>query len=858
MLISSGSMNSCRLAGILLLTMISCQTTLDNQKPPGPGVSWELAQERARQISNLTYQISWHIPQDVNQPVRGEETISFTASDPAHRIVLDFHQPPDHVLEVQANGRPAKWRHSPDHIELSSDSAGAGHNEISIQFVADTSPLNRHADYLYTLFVPNRASAAFPCFDQPDLKARYRLALDVPARWTAVANGSVQSEQTRGDRRLFRFEETKPLSTYLFAFTAGEFQVEESQWKGRQIRLFHRETDRNRVSRNLPAILELHRKALDWLEGYTGIEYPFEKFDFVAVPAFQFSGMEHPGAILYRDSGVFLDQSATQNEILQRASLIAHETSHMWFGDLVTMRWFNDVWTKEVFANFMAAKIVNPSFPEVDHQLRFFLAHYPGAYEVDRTRGTNPIRQELENMNEAGSLYGAIIYQKAPIMMRQLELLIGEKAMQSGLQEYLRSYAFSNATWPELVAILDKRTPADLQAWSRNWVEQRGRPWIKAELELDGVRISSLRFRQDDPLGRRLVWPQRITPAIGGKGKPSLFDVNLDKETVDLKQARGLPRPAFVLPDARGIGYGRFELDEKSRAYLLENFPSLPEAVSRATAWMTLYDALLQSQVEPASFVRSGLRGLSTEPAELNVSFLLNTLSTAYWGFLSADKRRAVAADFEKETWNLMLSARSSSLKAAFFKGFTRIAITQQGIRRLREVWNGRLKLQGLNLSERDYMRLAWELAARGVQDSRDMLARQNRRIQNPDRSREFAFVAQVFSDPDRFFESLRKKENRKQEPWVLEALAYLHHPLRREQAIKYIKPSLDMLEEIQATGDIFFAKGWLDATLSGHNSREAAEIVRDFLEEHPSYPPRLRAKIEQSADMLFRKAQLG
>ncbi len=820
-------------------------------------MSWELAQERAGRVSRLTYDISWYIPGDLNQPVQGHETISFNLSDARSGLLLDFQQPRENVFDFKANGQPAKWRYSPDHIGLPADVLRTGHNEISVKFTAGGSPLNRHDDYLYTLFVPNRASAAFPCFDQPDLKARYRLVLEVPAAWTAVANGRALSDERAGDRRRFRFAETELLSTYVFAFAAGAFQIEESQWQGRPIRLFHRETDRKRVSRNLPAVFELHRKALDWLEVYTGIPYAFDKFDFIAVPAFQFSGMEHAGAILYRDTGLFLDESATQNEILQRASLIAHETSHMWFGDLVTMRWFDDVWTKEVFANFMAAKIVNPSFPEVDHQLRFFLAHYPGAYEVDRTRGANPIRQELQNMDEAGGLYGAIIYQKAPIMMRQLELLIGEEAMQAGLREYLKTFVFSNATWPALVDILDKRTPADLRAWSRNWVEQPGRPRIKAELQLNRARIGSLGFSQDDPLGRQLVWPQRITPVEGGRGRVTSFEVNLAEKSVQVKEAQGLPRPQFVLPDGRGVGYGFFHLDERSRTYLLQNFQSLPEAVSRATAWMTLYDALLEAEVTPGRFVRSGLAGLKTEPSEQNISFLLTTLSTVYWGFLSGEEREALAPDFEKEAWNLFLAAHSPSLKATCFKGFTRIAITQDGIQRLRDVWDGRLKLHGLDLSEQDFMKLAWELAARGAPDLQDVLAREVGRIKNPDRSREFAFVAQAFAaDLDRFFESLKTKENRKHEPWVLQALAYLHHPLRQEKAIKYIKPSLDMLEEIQATGDIFFAKGWLDATLSGHNSKEAAQIVRDFLETHPSYPPRLKAKIEQSADMLFRKAQ--
>ena len=154
--------------------------------------------------------------------------------------------------------------------------------------------------------------------------------------------------------------------------------------------MFHRETDAEKVARNREDIFDLHAVALEWLEEYTEIAYPFGKFDFVLIPPFQYGGMEHPGSIFYRQSGLMLDESATQAQYLGRASLIAHETTHMWFGDLVTMNWFDDVWTKEVFANFMAAKIVHPSFPEVNHDLRFFLAHHDTAYGVDRTAGGEP------------------------------------------------------------------------------------------------------------------------------------------------------------------------------------------------------------------------------------------------------------------------------------------------------------------------------------------------------------------------------------------------------------------------------------------------------------------------------------
>ena len=300
--------------------------------------------------------------------------------------------------------------------------------------------------------------------------------------------------------------------------------------------MFHRETDAAKVARNRDAIFDLHAASLEWLERYTGIGYPLGKFDFLLVPSFQFGGMEHAGAIFYNASGLLLDPSATQNQKLGRASVIAHETAHMWFGDLVTMRWFNDVWMKEVFANFMAAKIVNPSFPEIDHELRFFLSHYPAAYDVDRTPGTNAIRQPLDNLAEAGTLYGAIIYQKSPIVMRQLEMILGESGFQAGLREYLRAHAFANATWSDLIHVLDARTPENLEAWSRVWVEEAGRPIVSDRPprrerpdRAAGARSAGSRAR-----ARALVWTERLQVALGYDDEIRRIPVNLNAARVDV------------------------------------------------------------------------------------------------------------------------------------------------------------------------------------------------------------------------------------------------------------------------------------------------------------------------------------
>src|SRR6185436_14065357 len=404
------------------------------------------------------------IPRDKSAPIKGHEVVSFTLSDASSPLSLDFASAPA------------------GHLVYPPSALHAGENRIEIEFDAGTAPLNRNEEFLYTIFVPARAHEAFPCFDQPDLKARWTLSLDVPDGWEALGNGAESSKTSRDGRTRIAFTETQPISTYVFAFAAGRFSVERAERNGRQMRMLHRETDAAKVARNRDAIFDLHAAALTWMEQYTGIPYPFGKFDFLLVPAFQFGGMEHAGAIFYNASGLLLDPSATQNDLLNRASVISHETAHMWFGDLVTMKWFDDVWMKEVFANFMAAKIVNPSFPAINHDLRFLLNYYPPAYDVDRTDGSNPIRQPLANLNEAGTLYGNIIYDKAPIVMRQLEALVGADTLRDGLREYLARFAFGNATWADLIQILDGRTPEDLAAWSHAWVEEPGRPTITTDV----------------------------------------------------------------------------------------------------------------------------------------------------------------------------------------------------------------------------------------------------------------------------------------------------------------------------------------------------------------------------------------
>ena len=832
-----------------------------NVADAGPGVPRSLANHRAATITDLRYDLRLEVPEARTAPVTGRLTATFDLTGPGP-VVFDFAQPADHVHAVRVGGEAVAFEARDEHVIVPAKAVSPGRVVVDIEFTAGDGSLNRQSDFLYTLFVPDRARVAFPLFDQPNLKARFRLQLDVPARWRAVANGSAASRVVRGERAVLTFTETAPISSYLFAFAAGAFEVEEAERNGRRMAMYHRETDRERVERNAAALFDLHASALAWLEEYTAVALPFEKLDFVLVPAFQYGGMEHPGAIFYRADALLLDESATQQAHLARASVIAHETAHQWFGNLVTMEWFDDVWMKETFANFLAAKIVNPAFPEVDHDLRFLLAHYPAAYGVDRTAGANPIRQPLDNLNEAGALYGAIIYQKAPIVVAHLERLIGEAALQDGLRAYLADHAYANASWADLIAILDRRTEEDLAAWSRTWVDESGRPRIEATLEARDGAIARLALRQSDPAGRGLVWNQRLEVLLGyGGDRREPIAVHLREPLAEVPDAVGRPAPDYVLANGGALGYGLMALDARTRDYLLARLPEIDDAVTRGVGWISLWESLLEGEVAPEAFVDLVRRALPVEPDEQNATRILGYLTTAYWRHLTPERRAALAPEIETLLWERTVTADRRTLAAACFRAYRDVALTDAALARLARIWRQEESVPDVPLSERDLAALAQALAVREVPDSPAILRTQLDRIANADRRAAFAFAAPALSaDPDvrdAFFTSLRDPENRAREPWVLTALGFLHHPLRARASERYLRPSLDLLEEIQRTGDIFFPERWLHATLGGHQSARAAAIVEEFLALRADLAPRLRAKVQQAADGLLRAARI-
>jgi aminopeptidase N len=828
---------------------------------PEAGISLSLARERARTIGDVRYDLALDIPADPSDPIQGRVAIDLTLAETSQPLVLDFGAGPNHVRSVSVGGRPLAYRLVNGHVVIHAGELTTGEHRIEITFRAGDAAVHRTGQLVYSLFVPARAHLTFPCFDQPDLKARYTLELTVPAGWKAVSNAGEVSREPDRERVRLRFAESPPLPTYLFGFASGDLQIESIAEGGRTLRMFHRETDAAQVFRNKQAIFRLHLSSLEWLEEYTALPYPFGKFDFVLIPSFQFNGMEHPGAVFYNAASLLLDESATQKEVLARANLVAHETAHMWFGNLVTMRWFDDVWMKEVFANFLAAKIVNPAFPDVNHDLQFLVAHVPAAYGVDRTAGTHPIRQPLDNLNAASSLYGPVIYHKAPIVMRQLERLIGTERLREALRAFLAQFRFGNAGWPDLLKLLAPRTEVDVVGWSRAWVEQSGRPTIRTDVERSAEGdVQQLAFTESDPdPARSLHWPQQVDIFVGSSTALERVPVTFGFERNEVPDVSSSGPVEFVLP-AGGLGYGTFVLDEGSRTFLLGRVAELGDPLARGTAWITLWDDLLDRRVGASVFVDAALGALASENNEQNVQLITSYLQEAFWRFLTSTARESVSKRLEHSLHAGWERARSSSLKATCFAAFLSTATTRAALEFLERIWRREARIAGLTLGEKDEASLALGLAVHDVPAAAAIVQEQRTRFVDPERRARFEFVMPAVSPEqqvrDNFFWGLSEVNNRRREPWVIEGLTFLHHPLRAAVSLKYLEPALELLVDIRDTGDIFFPKNWTDATLSGHNSAAAAAVVRRFLASRPAYPTALRRIVLQSADNLFRAAE--
>ncbi|MFB9078394.1 M1 family aminopeptidase [Flavobacterium procerum] len=839
-------------ASIMMITIGFSQSKTEEVYILDKGVSQYLAFYRKQEISNVSYGLSFQIPSKKNEDINANLILDLSIN--SDYVYLDFKEKTENLKTLIVNGKKASIKHENGHIIIGPNLI-KGKNTIEISFIAGNLSLNRNDDFLYTLLVPDRASTLFPCFDQPDLKATYKLSLSVPKDWSVLAGADVKEKTEKGDFTNYTFGESDKMSTYLFSFVAGKFKS-VTQKPGLEMTMLYRENNPEKIKTSTDTIFNLHQQSLDFLEKYTNYKFPFQKLDFASIPVFQYGGMEHVGAIQYRESSLFLDNSATDSEKLNRAKLIAHETSHMWFGDLVTMKWFDDVWMKEVFANFMADKIMNPIFPKVNHNLQFFTAHYPSAYAEDRSLGTHPIRQYLANLKDAGSLYGAMIYNKAPIMMRQLEASMGAAAFQKGIQKYIAKYANDNADWNNLVEILDAETPLDMKKWSEVWVNRYGRAIFTGKIEYDTQnRINKFYIFQEAESKSDNIWPQIFQIGLVYADTVKVLNVNIKDRDFVVKEATGLEKPLTVIYNYNGFGYGVFPLDGNNLNYIA----SLKDEMARASAYSNLYENTLIGNISVEKSFDCFMKGIESEQNELVLRIASNSLNTIYWRFLTEKQQHKYQKQLEDVLNERLQANLSPNIKKTLFGLFSSIAYSDSARAKLYQIWNKEVVIPGLKLNEDDFTNMAMNLAIFKHEKADEILEKTKTTITNPDKKKRFEFLLPSLSKDEsvrnKFIESLKDDANREKESWVSVGLSNVNHPLRQESAKKYIRFSLDLVEEIQRTGDIFFPKDWLDNTVGRYSSKYAFDEVQRFLKENPNFSGILKRKLLMATDLLY-KAQ--
>jgi aminopeptidase N len=847
----------------------------------GRGVSRDLAVLRFRTISNVRYDLALDVT--ARDTAVGGVTIGFDRRG-AGDVILDFRGRRLGIVMVNRAHLPISSFNGA-HLRIPASTLKRGANTITIGFVADIAPAGAPIirstdrtdgnDYLYTLLVPADASQLFPCFDQPDLKARVTFTLRARRSWIAVANGSLLHTDTSGGAFVHHFAETRPISTYLIAFAVGPWYHVSSIDNGRIISVFVRASRAKEA--DLDTLLALNHRALKWMARYFARPYPFEKFDFVLAPAFPFGGMEHPGAVFYNEDRFIFRDRPTVPRILGRYSTILHEVAHQWFGDLVTMKWFDDLWLKEGFATYMAAKALNDLEPSSEAWKMFYLGNKPAAYGVDQTTGTTPLWQQLGNLDQAKSNYGAIVYNKAPSVLKQLNYLVGDSAFQLGVQKFLAEHAYANATWQDLLASIGGAAHRGLGSWGRQWMLRPGMPEVTTRLVVKNGQLESVQLVQ-----------RPMQPSVSGQGSWPLktkvfamYTVDACPDCMGVRDSGGAytstevemrgpvtnvpwrvrpSRPAFIYSNAGDYGYQLVSLDSMSRRNLLNgSLAKVADPLLRAMLWGTLWDEVRATRLHPARFVSLVLRDLPGESDEQSVPSQLGRLSRTVNAYLVDAARDSLLPQVEQFLWRGAGDVtRPYGIRRAYLDAFVGISRSTGALD----------KLRGLLVADSaagDVVRepLRWEIVTHlmvlGTNDAAARLAAQELRDSTPDGRRRAFTVGAARGLAATKAEYFRRyfADSTLNEDWASGSLGAFNAIEHQELTRAFLRPALDSLQFIQANRRIFFLGSWLGAFLNGQSDAQALDIVRQFLRDHPRLPLDLKQKVLQNTDELSRTVRI-
>ena len=559
------------------------------------------AEARSALIDVTAYRVELDLAQGATT-FESSSTVRFTCAKPGASTFLDvkphrLHRATLNGVEIDGAGFDGQ------RIALTGLSA---ENEVvvtaTMSYSKDGQGLHRAVDpaddqhYVYGHSFLDAAPRVFGCFDQPDLKAPYDVTVTAPPEWIVLGNGAA----TRTGEGSWVLATTKPLATYFFTVCAGPYASVTAEHDGIPLGIHARASLREPLERQVEQILTITRQSFDYYYSLFGIRYPFGEYHQVFVPEFNAGAMENPGCVTLRDQYVFRG-ATTHDEVLTRSSTISHEMAHMWFGDLVTMQWWDDLWLNESFAEYMSHRTLCDATEFTDAWVDSSMARKPWGYGAERMPSTHPVAgSPAPDAQSALQNFDGISYAKGSATLVQLIEHIGDAAFIAGVSDYLRSHAYGNASLADFLGAMERSSGKDLQSWADAWLRTAGLDAISLETTFDQGLITSATVHRTPPDLYPADRPHSFDIA-GFSDGTEVFRVvtTVDRNKSILPELEGKPIASMLIPNAADLTWANIKLDAATVAAAPAELSSVPPAQARAVVWTALIDGVALAEIDP-------------------------------------------------------------------------------------------------------------------------------------------------------------------------------------------------------------------------------------------------------------------
>lgn len=688
----------------------------DSVSRPAQGrLTAEYARLRTERISDIEYDLKLSLDALADE-FPGRLDIRFKLTEADEPVTIDFTD--GAVDEVRLNGVRVAVDYNGAFIVLPAAHLERGDNEVYIAYRHSYSRsgqgLHRFIDpedgraYLHTHFEPYDANRLFPCFDQPDLKAAYTMEVEAPSSWVVVAAARESEIVSLGDRSIWRFEQMGPISTYIFPLHAGEYRVWESDADGIPLRLLARHSLAEYV---VPGDwFDLTKRGFAFFQEWFDIPYPYGKYDQLIVPEFNIGGMENVAAVTYSENYVRRG-NYTREEKERLANVLLHEMSHMWFGDLVTPRWWDGLWLKEAFATYMAFLAQAEATEYRDAWHMFYSNSKQLAYVADQLVTTHPIEVPVDDTHYAFANFDRITYQKGASVLTQLSHFVGHDAFRTGVRNYLRKHAGGTTTLEDFIGALEAAAGRDLTLWVRDWLDQPGLNTLRASWSCDEDRISKLTIDQSAPAGYPVLRRHRLQVGIYRWNpdqqafETTVVPVLVSNEKTEVESVRGLPCPTLVYPNHADWGFVRIELDDATLAALPERIQDIGDPLLRSMFWQSRWDMMRDAKLSIAELGDLIVREIPHERSEKVLRQVAGHLTGAMrqlWKLPKHDTalRTELGGRFEDLALSMLQAAEpGSDIQVLWLDTYRRVSHTPAALDRLRK-WLAKGRAAGAQLDQ--------------------------------------------------------------------------------------------------------------------------------------------------------------